>query len=85
MSEITLDEAIRKFKDYCQGNGDFDELDFKGYIIDIYSKQQEIKAKLETYKKVAELHCGIHTKTIKRANLKDWLVYEIAELNKQLG
>ena len=31
---MNLDEAVRKFKDYCQGKGDFDELDFKEYILD---------------------------------------------------
>ena len=33
-SIMNLDEAVRKFKDYCQGKGDFDELDFKEYILD---------------------------------------------------
>ena len=40
MKPLTLDTAVREFKDYCQGNGDFDELDFKEYIIDVYCKQK---------------------------------------------
>lgn len=34
-----LDELIRKFKDYCQGNGDYDELDFKEDLIDKLKSQ----------------------------------------------
>lgn len=30
---MTLDESIRKFKAYCEGEGDYDELDFKEYLI----------------------------------------------------
>lgn len=28
-----LDTAVQKFKAYCQGNGDYDELDFKSDLI----------------------------------------------------
>ena len=31
---INLDDLIRKFKAYCQGEGDYDELDFKSDLID---------------------------------------------------
>ena len=45
---MNLDEAIRKFKDYCQGKGYFDELDFKEYILDDlfrrYSEAESLKA-----------------------------------------
>ena len=39
--QIGLDEAVRRFKAYCQGDGSFDELDFKEWIIDTYVLQQE--------------------------------------------
>ena len=29
-----LDEAIKLFRDYCDGKNDFDELDFKEWLID---------------------------------------------------
>ena len=29
-----LDDLIDKFKAYCQGEGDYDELDFKSDLID---------------------------------------------------
>ena len=31
---MNLDDLIDKFKDYCQGEGDYDELDFKSDLID---------------------------------------------------
>lgn len=38
---MTLDEAIRKFKAYCEGEGDFDELDFKEAVIDSNKKRED--------------------------------------------
>ena len=36
---------------------------------------------IDVLKTVGSVHCGIPTKTLKRADLKDWLVYEINQLN----
>ena len=33
-NEMNLDDLIDKFKAYCQGEGDYDELDFKSDLID---------------------------------------------------
>lgn len=33
-SELGIDDAVRKFNEYCQGTGDFDELDLKEVIED---------------------------------------------------
>lgn len=35
-----LDHAIRLFKGYVKGENGFDELDFKEYIIDVYTNGQ---------------------------------------------
>lgn len=35
-SGTNLDEAVRAFKAYCEGHGSFDELDFKGWLIDVW-------------------------------------------------
>lgn len=37
---MTLDEAIQKFAAYSCGEGDFDELDLKEYLVDVYAKEQ---------------------------------------------
>ena len=36
---MTIDEAIQKFKAYCEGEGDFDELDFKEAILDYFEEK----------------------------------------------
>lgn len=33
-----LDDAVRMFKQYCQGEGGFDELDFKEWLIEKWDK-----------------------------------------------
>ena len=76
MKPLTLDTAVREFKDYCQGNGDFDELDFKEYIIDVYCKQQVIKARVDELERIDGLAYG-----------QDYYNYQqnrIAELAKEL-
>lgn len=42
------------------------------------------EARINTYKEMAQLFCGIPTKTLKRADLKSWIVSEIYDLTKQL-
>jgi hypothetical protein len=34
-----LDDLVRKFKGYCNNENDFDELDFKGAILDWADKE----------------------------------------------
>lgn len=35
---INLDDAIRMFREYCQDEGSFDELDFKEWLIEEWVK-----------------------------------------------
>jgi hypothetical protein len=42
---MTLDEAIRKFKAYCEGEGDFDELDLKGSVLEWCIDKRIVKEK----------------------------------------
>ena len=46
-------------------------------------KRVELEARLDEAKLVAQLFVGLPTKTMKRADLKDYLVYRIAELKAQ--
>lgn len=43
----TLDEAIQLFADYVREKNDFDELDFKEYLIDTYMSQIIIDTRIE--------------------------------------
>lgn len=38
-----LDEAVQMFKGYCEGLNDFDELDFKEWLIDVWLVEKFIE------------------------------------------
>jgi len=46
--------------------------------------QKLAEARIDIYKEVGQLFCGIPTKTLKRADLKEWLLYRIKQLNKEI-
>ena len=52
-TELTLDDAVRLFKQYVENDGDFDELDFKEWLINWRGKLVK-EAKLKA--KIKELH-----------------------------
>lgn len=56
------------------------EVDALMPLIDQYVERVALEARLDEAKLVAQLFVGLPTKTMKRADLKDYLVYRIAEL-----
>jgi hypothetical protein len=39
-TEMTLDQAVQKLIAYAEGNGGFDELDFKEYLFEVWLPEQ---------------------------------------------
>ena len=71
--ENSLDCALNKFRDYAQGKGDYDELDFKEYLYDVWLKQQ-----VEILIKISELPM------IPKKDLED-VKQHISDYNYRLG
>ena len=43
MQDMTLDEAIASFRQWCEGKEGFDELDLKEYLIDVWLTKKFIE------------------------------------------